>query len=130
MRKLHWILWTIPCILLWLLFNFNTSFAVEEIGGIGLKVAQLYDYITTDEDKRGSLVVLDVFNGSPAFLKGIEKGDIILQIDNILTKRRDFNDILHNVLRGQAFRDVNLVIWRPSKQQRIEFSIQRYMCVY
>ena len=95
-----------------------------------MKVGQLYDYTTTDEDKRGSLVVLDVFNGSPAFLQGIEKGDIILQIDNILTKRRDFNDILHNVLRGQAFRDVNLVIWRPSKQEKIELTLQRMQMVY
>ena len=130
MRKYRWILWTITCVSLWLLFNSSVVFAVEETGGIGLKVGQLYDYTTTDEDKRGSLVVLDVFNGSPAHLQGIQKGDIILQVGEVLTRRRDFNDILHNLLRGVSFTEIKLVIWRPSKQEKIELTLQRMQMVY
>ncbi|MBN2437260.1 MAG: PDZ domain-containing protein [Deltaproteobacteria bacterium] len=130
MRKNKWILLTIICVPLWLLSTSGSLLAVEETGGIGLKVGQLYDYITTDEDKRGSLVVLDVFNGSPAHLGGIQKGDIILQIGEATTRRRDFNDILHNLLRGPSFTEIKLVIWRPSRQEKIELILQRMMMVY
>jgi C-terminal processing protease CtpA/Prc len=130
MKKNQWLLWTIICLPLWLFFTAGTLPAVEETGGIGLKVGQLYDYTTTDEDKRGSLVVLDVFNGSPAHLQGIQKGDIIFQVGEVLTRRRDFNDILHNLLRGVSFTEIKLVIWRPSKQEKIELTLQRMQMVY
>ena len=130
MRKKQRVMWLMLCILLYVLFSYQVAFAVEETGGIGLKISQLYDYTTTGEDKRGSLVVLDVFKGSPAHQGGIEKGDIILQIDNVFTRKRDFRELLEKLLRGPSFTDVTLVIWRPSKQERIEMKLQRTTMVY
>jgi C-terminal processing protease CtpA/Prc len=131
MKKRPRILWMIVCVPLLLLFcTSNLLFAVEEEGGIGLKVNPLYDNTTKDKDKRGSIVVLDVFNGSPAHMAGIQKGDIILQIGGVATKKRDFDDILHNLLRGPSFTDVNLVLWRPSTNEKIELTIQRMEMAY
>jgi C-terminal processing protease CtpA/Prc len=108
----------------------NSVMAVEESGGIGLKVSQLYNYTTKDDDKRGSIVVLEVFKGSPAQKHGIQKGDIILKVNDEVTKNHDFKDLLHDHLRGPSFTEVILELWRPSTQEKFEFTIQRNPMVY
>jgi C-terminal processing protease CtpA/Prc len=108
----------------------NSVMAVEESGGIGLKVSQLYNYTTKDDDKRGSIVVLEVFKGSPAQKHGIQKGDIILKVNDEVTKNHDFKDLLHDHLRGPSFTEVILEIWRPSTQEKFEFTMQRNPMVY
>ncbi len=96
--------------------------AVEETGGIGMKISQLYNYTTKGDDKRGSIVVLDVFKGSPAQKHGIQKGDIILKVNNETTKNNDFIDLLHDHLRGcpytQQCRAENKHIWDDKARQR------------
>ena len=108
----------------------NATLAVEETGGIGLKVSQLYDYTTKKEDKRGSIVVLDVFKGSPAHRHGIEKGDLILKVNDTITRRKDFHDLLHNHLRGPSHTDVKLIVWRPSTMDKFEIELRRMPMVY
>lgn len=104
--------------------------AVEETGGIGMKISQLYNYTTKSEDKRGSVVVLDVFKGSPAQKHGIQKGDLILKVNDQVTRNFDFMDLLHNHLRGPSFTEVTLEIWRPAIQEKFEIVIQRVPMVY
>ncbi len=104
--------------------------AVEETGGIGLKVSQLYDYTTQDENKRGSIVVLDVFKSSPASRHGIEKGDLILQIIDVITRGHEFMDLLHTQLRGPSHTDVKLIMWRPSIMEKFEIELRRMPMVY
>jgi C-terminal processing protease CtpA/Prc len=111
-------------------FSANMVFAVEETGGIGMKISQLYNYTTNEDDKRGSLVVLDVFKGSPAQRYGVQRGDIILQVNDVVTKNHDFLDLLHNHLRGPSFTEVKIVIWRPSLQEKFEIVLQRLPMVY
>lgn len=108
----------------------NSLMAVEETGGIGLKVSQLYNYSTKEEDKRGSIVVLDVFKGSPAHRRGIEKGDLIIKVNGQLTRKNDFYEILENHLRGPAHTDVELILWRPAANERMEVIIRRVPMVY
>ena len=108
----------------------NSVSAVEETGGIGLKVSQLYDYTTKKEDKRGSIVILDVFKGSPAHRHGIEKGDLILKVNDVVTRRNDFHDILDNHLRGPSHTDVKLILWRPSTMDKFEVELRRMPMVY
>jgi len=108
----------------------NSVMAVEESGGIGLNVSQLYNYATEDDDKRGSIIVLDVYKGSPAQKHGIQKGDIILKVNNEVTKNHDFKDLLHDHLRGPSFTEVTLEIWRPSIREKFEIIIQRSPMVY
>ena len=111
-------------------FIANTVMAVEETGGIGMKISQLYNYTTKDDDKRGSIVVLDVFKGSPAQKHGIQKGDIILKVNDEITKNNDFIDLLHDHLRGPSFTEVKLEVWRPSLQEKFDIIIQRVPMVY
>lgn len=130
MKKYKWVYWTMFCVPLLMLFTPGTLLAIEETGGIGMEITQLYDNDTKSADKRGSFVVLDVFSGSPAFLNGIQPGDIILQINDKITRKNDFEDILHHTLRGVPFRDVKIVIWRPCSKEKLEFIIQRMQMVY
>jgi C-terminal processing protease CtpA/Prc len=118
------------CVPLLLFFTSGSLLAAEKTGGIGLQVMQLYDYTTKDKDKRGSIVVLDVIKGSPAQQQGVQKGDIILQVGETMTRKRDFNDILHNLLRGTSNTDVKLVLWRPSSREKIEMNLKRTQTAY
>ena len=111
-------------------FGLNIARAVEETGGIGMKISQLYNYATREEDKRGSIVVLDVFKGSPAQKHGIQRGDIILSVNGQQTRQFDFLTLLHDHLRGPSFTDVTLEIWRPSLQEKFEIILQRVPMVY
>ena len=123
---------TISLISVLVLF-FSTSpnlFALVETGGIGIKIGQLYDYTTKKENRRGSIVVLDVFKGSVADKHGIQKGDVILKVDDLITKGNDFKDILENHLRGSADTDVTLIIWRPSIKEKITIKLTREPTAY
>ena len=102
--------------------------AIEETGGIGMKVAQLFDY--TKENHKGPLVVLDVFRGSPAEESGILIGDIITHINGELTRNNDFRDLLHNKLRGPAGTELELKIWRTSTKSRLKKTLTRIHMVY
>lgn len=111
-------------------FTAGIVMAVEETGGIGMKISQLYNYTTKADDKRGSIVVLDVFKGSPAQKHGIQRGDIILKVNDETTKNNDFIDLLHEHLRGPSFTEVKLQVWRPSLQEKFDIVIQRVPMVY
>jgi len=111
-------------------FTAGGAMAVEESGGIGLKVSPLYDYTTKEDNKQGSIVILNVFKGSPAHRNGIQKGDVILKINDQVTRGNDFYDLLHNQLRGPANTKVTLELWRPSTRQQFEIAIERRPIVY
>jgi C-terminal processing protease CtpA/Prc len=130
MRKHPRIFWTIVCVPLLLIITSGTPLAAEETGGVGLQVMQLYDYATNDANKRGSIVVLDVSKGSPAEQNGIKKGDIILQVNETVTRKHDFDDIVNNLLRGSSNTDVKLVIWRPCAHEKLEVTLKRMQTAY
>ena len=125
MKKKQWLIWIIVCVPLCLFLLPRTLPAAEEAGWTGLEVLQLYDYATKDSDKRGSLVVLNVLPGSPADQQGVRKGDIILEIDNIPTRRHAFNDIMKNLWGSASKTDIKLILWRPCYRQQIEVKIKR-----
>lgn len=124
------IIWMIVCVLL-LLFIVapGVSLSAEGKVGIGLEVMQLYDYTTKDTDKRGSIVVLNVSEGSPADQQGIKRGDIILQVGDVTTRRHDFDDIVQNLLKGAPNTEVTVVVWRPCERHKIEFKVKRTQAV-
>jgi carboxyl-terminal processing protease len=128
MKKFVRVMFVIATIFLWIAQSATAIFALEETGGIGMKIAQLYDDIR--DDHRGSLVVLDVFEGSPAKASGIEKGDIITHIDGELTRGKDFKKILFNELRGGATTEVTLKIWRASTKKRLAIKLIRVPMIY
>ena len=130
MKKDSQILMIAAVVFFMVCFTAYTVMAVEETGGIGMKISQLYNYTTKDDDKRGSIVVLDVFKGSPAQKHGIQKGDIILKVNDEITRNNDFIGLLHDHLRGPSFTEVKLEVWRPSLQEKFDIIIQRVPMVY
>ena len=113
-----------------IIFMSAYAFALIETGGIGLRVAQLYDYAPGETDHRGSIVVLDVFKESTAQRAGIQKGDVILQVDEVVTRHHDFNDVLENHLRSPSYTPVILIIWRPGTHEKLTMEIMREPTVY
>lgn len=113
----------------WVLALPSTAlFALEETGGIGMTVAQLYDEST--QDHRGYLVVLDVFKDSPAESAGVERGDIITHINGQFTKGKDLMGILKNEIRGTEGTEVKLKVWRYSTKKRLEIKLTRVPIFY
>ena len=115
---------------LMIIFTSVDSFALVETGGIGIRVAQLYDYAPSTTDHRGSIVVLDVFKQSTAHRAGIQKGDVILEVNDVITKHHDFKDILENHLRSPSYTQVTLIIWRSSTNEKLTVNIMREPTVY
>ena len=105
-----------------------SAYGLEETGGIGMKVAQLYDYIR--DDHRGSIVVLDVFPKSPAEEAGIQRGDILTHIDGKLTHGKYFEKVLQEDLRGNEGSEIKIKIWRSSSKERLEMTLIRVPMVY
>ena len=130
MKKIYRNLMLVFILVFAISFSVYPVMAVEETGGIGMKISQLYNYATKEDDKRGSIVVLDVFKGSPAQKYGVQRGDIILKVNDQETKNFDFLTILHDYLRGPSFTEVKLEIWRPSMQEKFEIILQRVPMVY
>jgi carboxyl-terminal processing protease len=93
-----------------------------------MEVAQLYNQTT--DDHRGNIVVLSVFKDSPAEKQGIQGGDVILEVTGVKTANHDFQDILHNHLRGSAGAEVRLKLFRSSTKQIMNISVSRVPMVY
>ncbi len=105
-----------------------SAWAVDETGGIGLKLGQLYDNLASDH--RGSFVVLDIYESSPAQAAGVQRGDVITHIDGQPTKGRDFMKVVQTELRGEAGTEVKLKVWRFQTKKRLDITVQRVPMVY
>ena len=115
---------------LMIIFTSVDGFALVETGGIGIRVAQLFDYAPNTTDNRGSIVILDVFKRSAAHRAGVQKGDVILEVNDVITKHHDFKDILENHLRSPSYTQVTLLIWRSSTNEKLTVNIMREPTVY
>ena len=105
-----------------------SAWAVDETGGIGLKLGQLYDNLANDH--RGSFVVLDVYESSPAESAGLQRGDLITHVDGQLTKGRDLIKVVETELRGEPGTEVKLKVWRFQSRKRLDITLQRVPMVY
>lgn len=85
----------------------------EKFGGLGLEVAQLY--AQESQDHLGPIVVLGVLPGTPAEAAGLEKGDIITQVDGEATAGKTFEYLVLNRLRGKADSLAKLTVRRGGK---------------
>lgn len=100
----------------------GVSCSKETFGGVGLNVAQLFD--PKVPTKMGPLVVLDVLANSPAAAKGVERGDIIVQIDGKATEGRDFNELVSS-MKGEKGTTINLTVKRASAGKTLTIAITR-----
>jgi C-terminal processing protease CtpA/Prc len=130
MRKYKRVLFVAVFVCLMTIFMPSCLFALIETGGIGIRVAQLYNRTAGISNHRGSLVVLDVFRHSAAERAGIEKGDVILKVDDVVTKDLYCEDLVENHLRSPSFTEVTLIIWRSSTKDKLTIIIMREPTIY
>lgn len=104
--------------------NQNIVHAFEDVNTLGMMLAQTYNSDTQHVDKRGSLVVLDIKRGSLAQRVGIQKGDIILKVNNVVTKAHDLKYIVDNYLNMQSSANRTIILWRPEDNEKFEFILQ------
>ncbi len=102
-----------------------TSCSEEKFGGLGLRVAQLYD--PDVPSKQGALVVLKVMSGLSAYQAGVLEGDMITHIDGQSVKGKSFDDLIARKMRGPAGSDVSLTIERFGDREAkvIELNMKR-----
>lgn len=128
MKPKNSLAWTCCICLIWIVGTSATVSALEETGGVGMTVAQLFD--DGSQDHKGYVVVLDVFKDGPAQVGGVESGDIITHINGRMTKSRELKDMLQNEIRGAEGREVHLKIWRYSLKKRVELKLIRAPIIY
>jgi hypothetical protein len=87
-------------------------------------VIQLYD--DTQGNKRGNLVVLDVWPQAPGAAAGVQKGDVILAIDGSPVVGKDAIAAFKSELRGPAGGKVRLSLVRVADDNRqLEVTLER-----
>ena len=101
--------------------------AAQEPGTTGLGVIQLYD--DTQANKRGNLVVVDVWPQAPGAAAGVQKGDVILAIDGSPVVGKDALAAFKSELRGPAGGKVLLSLVRVADDNR-EFQVTLQRSAY
>src|SRR5512132_1853962 len=72
----------------------------------------------------GDITVMSLFEGSPAYKKGIRRGDIIAKIEGADTKGWTSDQAVRK-LRGPKGTSVNISLKRPRVEHLIDLSVQR-----
>lgn len=93
-------------------------------GTLGFRATTLFD--TDEESNRGALVVLDVWDGTPAAAAGLQRGDLIVAIDGVKVAGQDAGKVFKNELHGGIGGKVRLTVLRPAEALRkLEFDLTR-----
>jgi carboxyl-terminal processing protease len=85
-----------------------------EFGGLGIEVAP--------ED--GAVRVVTPIDDTPAARAGIKSGDLIIKIDDKLTRGMPLNEAV-KLMRGKKGTSVTLTVFRKSETQPLEFKLVR-----
>ena len=99
------------------------SHAEQELGGVGIIVAQLFDPKT--DNNIGPLVVLKVFDNTPAAKQGVEKGDVITHIDGKPTAGEKFIKLVSEKLRGPIGTSLEITIRRTGEAKPFNLKLKR-----
>jgi len=91
-------------------------FAAEVPPTVGLSTVQMF--AAGNPENRGPLVVVEVWDGTPAASSGIQKGDLIVAIDGIPVMGKDAVTAFRDQLRGPVGGTVKLSLVRPSEGVR------------
>jgi carboxyl-terminal processing protease len=85
-----------------------------KFGGLGIEI--------TIRD--GLLTIVSPIEDTPAWKAGVKAGDIIVKIDNTLTRDISLSDAVKK-LRGKAGTEVSLTVLREKEKKILEFKMQR-----
>lgn len=86
----------------------------KPVAGIGLFIAQ----------KRNRILVKSVVEHSPAHKANLQKGDEIIQVDGILVRDLDFDEVV-SALRGSPNTKIKLIVQKANTSKPIELSLTR-----
>jgi hypothetical protein len=93
-------------------------------GGVGIFAVTLFDPDETGH--RGDLVILDVWEGSPAAAAGVQRGDVVVAIDGLSVAGKDVQQAFKEALHGRAGGKVHLGLLRPAEGlRRLEVELTR-----
>lgn len=85
-----------------------------KFGGLGIEISI----------RDGILTVITPIEGTPAWEEGIKAGDLIVKIEDELTKDMTLSDAV-KLLRGKPGTDINITVLRESEFKILEFTITR-----
>lgn len=85
-----------------------------EYGGIGT-------YVTQDR-KTGSIIIVNPFEGAPAYKAGIKAGDVLIKIDDKSIVGLSLDEVVA-IMKGEAGTTVNLEVNRDGK--KLSFDVTR-----
>lgn len=89
----------------------------------GVKAADLTDEAKKEYDINNGIYVNDVVSDSPAFDAGIQKGDILLEIDQIqIMSISNFNNIISDYQPGDKL-DIKILRQDGSKEQKSNINV-------
>lgn len=92
-------------------YKFMTT---HEYGGIGAMIGT----------RNNEVMITEPYENSPAVKAGLRAGDVILKVGNIDAKGKNSSE-LSDLLRGESGTSVNVTIYRPATEERIETTIVR-----
>ena len=85
------------------------------MSGIGIVV-------TTDDE--GQVVIVKPIADAPAFKKGVKEGDIIIAVEGKDIKDMTLDTVI-SLIKGKEGTDVNITVFRPSDNNKLDFRITR-----
>lgn len=86
-----------------------------EYSGIGAQVSMQND----------TYLISDIFDGSPAAEAGLHIGDIFVSVDGVDVSEFEDVSMLATKVRGEDGSTVELVMYRPSEEKELTFSVTR-----
>lgn len=89
------------------------SLAAERVG-IGVEIMEM----------DGKMVVVSALKNSPAEAAGLQSYDEIIQVDKLAVQGKTIQDLLL-MLQGQEGESVNIVVYRPSIDRHLTYTLER-----
>lgn len=86
----------------------------KPVAGVGLFIAQ----------KRNRILIKSVVEHSPAHKANLQKGDEIIQIDGVLVRDLDFEEVV-SALRGSPNTKIKLMVIKANSTKPIDLSLMR-----
>jgi len=95
-------------------FGFFNEQTEGEFFGIGVNIGQ----------RDGSVYVISVIEGTPAERAGLKADDVFMKIDDVQRQEWTTQEVVKRV-RGPEGSKVNLTMFRPAEEEKLEFTIER-----
>ena len=104
------------CCVVGLLHGLAGAAAEAPSGTLGFRATALFD--DGQSSNRGDLVVVDVWEGTPAAAAGVQRGDLVVAIDGVAVAGKNAGRVFKDQLHGAVGGKVRLTLLRPAEALR------------